>query len=122
MSEYARRNLACSSWRKAPRGWNAWGGNVSGWTARPFCDDEAGHAGNHRATIYKGESFDTTAVMAWPNTLGIPKWLMETTIHGLRMLREHTYERDQDECWRLDQALDMLDPFLTPMEDDEDDD
>jgi hypothetical protein len=27
--------------------------------------------------------------MFWPNTLGLPEWLVETTKHGIEMMREH---------------------------------
>ena len=131
MSEYARRNLVCSSWHKCPDGWWAWGGNNSGVTHRPFCNEDVGHVGDHTALICFGREGGTpekTEEMTWPNTLRIPAWLIETTMYGLKMLRAHVYERDQTLCERLDFVLDELDPLLMSWpnlpgyEDDDDDD
>ena len=116
MSEHARRNLVCSSWHKTPEGWQSWSGMLRGYTTRPFCWGDAGHAGDHWAAI---ETIDetvptevevtngiaghpdfgktTTEVwdepkrerMTWPNKIGIPEWLVTTTKHGIEKMREH---------------------------------
>lgn len=112
MSEYARRNLVCSSHHKCPEGWRSWTGNINGWTTRPFCWDKAGHAGDHWACIDAIDGGDAQTKMTWPNTVGIPAWLIETTLHGLAVIRAHTYEQDQNECQRLDFLLDDLVPFI----------
>lgn len=115
MSEHARRNLVCSSWHKVPEGFQSWSGMMRGYTTRPFCWDAAGHVGDHWAQIETLERFPTktevhNAVvghkdfgkvttemtlqprserMEWPNTLGIPAWLVTTTHHGVKMMLDH---------------------------------
>lgn len=105
---------------------------VTGYTFRPFCWDVVGHAGDHWAQI---ETIDetvptevevqnaiaghpdfgktTTEVwdeprrekMTWPNTIGMPDWLIETTIHGLRMLE-----------FRVSGASDTIDELVYSLE------
>lgn len=94
-AEHARRNLVCASHHRAPEGFASWGGNMSGWSRRPFCWDAAGHAGDHWAQIERVDEHGNSPKkrdaqkMTWPNKLGIPKWLAETTHHGIAMMRAH---------------------------------
>ncbi len=89
-AEYSRRNFACGSHHKVPEGWQSWGGNMSGWMTRPYCWDVVGHVGPHHAQISPvAEGFAASKRMEWENTLGMPKWLIDTTIHGLAMLAAH---------------------------------
>jgi hypothetical protein len=133
MSEYSRRNLACSSWHHCPEGWQSWTGHVNGYTTRPFCRRAVGHPGPHEAAIETVGEMEPAMVtvhgldgsirtekelvpkhklMSWPNNIGIPLWLTETTEHGLRMVREHLYGQDQTACEELDEALDVVDRYL----------
>lgn len=99
MSDYARRHLVCSSWHNAPDGFQGWSGSMGGWSKRPFCTLGAGHAGDHQAHIEPVTQtpgfapvrvpFTVGQEMTWPNALGMPDWLVETTLHGIEMMRDH---------------------------------
>jgi hypothetical protein len=115
VSEYARRNLVCSSWIKLPEGWHAWQGMSGGYSVRPWCSNVVGHVGDH--SVYAEHQTETEEVettvdysivepespnpirkemqsrpvskqFTWANTLGLPDWLLDTTIHGLAMLAD----------------------------------
>jgi|WetSurMetagenome_2_1015567.scaffolds.fasta_scaffold24150_10 hypothetical protein len=96
MSEYARRNLVCSSWHKCPEGWQSWTGMSHGYSTRPFCDGPVGHAGDHETTIEAVGDANEVKDMTWPNTIGMPYWLIQTAIHALTVAQEHLGERDAD--------------------------
>ena len=75
----------------------AWGGNMSGWQTRPYCWQSVGHLGPHWAQIERVNpdrsqpepGLRDRQRMEWPNTLGMPEWLIETTIHGLNLIAEY---------------------------------
>jgi len=99
-AEYSRRNLACASHHRCPDGYHSWGGNMSGWQKRPYCWDAVGHPGPHHAQISKeGNAPMASERMEWPNKTpgGLPSWLIETTIHGLRMLAANGGPDDTDD-------------------------
>jgi hypothetical protein len=96
MSEYARRNLVCSSWHLCYEGWQSWSGMSRGYTVRPFCDLVVGHTGDHETTIEVIGDPSKVKVMTWPNKTGMPYWLIQTAIHALTVAQEHLGERDAD--------------------------
>lgn len=118
MSEYARRNLVCSSWIKLPEGWHAWTGMSGGYSERPFCTSSVGHPGDHEvwaehqtetqpvevnvtdgisgSPTYGQSHVETmdrpiTKRFTWPNK-GIPLWFAESIQRGLEVLAERRPE------------------------------
>lgn len=116
MDSYARRHLVCASWHRLPEGWHAWTGMVNGYSTRPFCEGDVGHADDHyvhaehitetvptRTTVVEMDRTEHVEMIArpkqmtivWDNHLGIPTWLIETTRRGVEAMREHGYTVEQ---------------------------